>query len=333
MPDLRAIITGNHLNLAPDLYLRDYVGDAGNPTNGIVSQSPDIIVKQAAVANPQATYGAGSGTENNDALSDDVDTGHDNFVYVRLLDRGGAAATNVSADLYWTPPSTLVTPSMWNAIGSVTVPSVPSGNVLTVSDAITWPAAAIPSVGHYCFVAVAGDVQDPKPGLTSFPTFDDYVTFIENNNNVAWRNFNVVAGPPSAGSPPGYYRLPFVVAGAFDTSHMFVLETIARLPANSRAMIEVPGWLADALRPHPCEGKVDAKSRAVRIPFSPSGQHRLGTAVLHAKSLADCQLLVKIPETERKRNAYEVAIRQVYEGVEVGRVTWRLGGPKNPKKK
>ena len=92
MPDLRAIITGNHLDLAPDLYLRDYVGDAGNPTNGIVSQSPDIIVKQAAVANPQATYGAGGGTENNDALSDDVDTGHDNFVYVRLLDRGGAAA-------------------------------------------------------------------------------------------------------------------------------------------------------------------------------------------------------------------------------------------------
>ena len=144
MPDLRAIITGNHLNLAPDLYLRDYVGDTGSPTNGMVSQSPDIIVKQAAVPNPQATYGAGSGTENNDALSDDVDTGHDNFIYVRLLDRGGAAATNVSVDLYWSPPSTLVTPSMWNAIGSVAVPSVPSGNVLTVSDAITWPAAAIP---------------------------------------------------------------------------------------------------------------------------------------------------------------------------------------------
>jgi Subtilase family len=333
MPDLRAIITGNHLNLAPDLYLRDYVGDTGSPTNGMVSLSPDIIVKQTAVPNPQATYGAGSGTENNGALSDDVDTGHDNFIYVRLLDRGGAAATNVSVDLYWSPPSTLVTPSMWNAIGSVAVPSVPSGNVLTVSDAITWPAAAIPTVGHYCFVAVAGDAQDPKPGLTSFPTFDEYVTFIENNNNVAWRNFNVVAGPPSAGSPPGYYRLPFVVPGAFDTSHTFVLETIARLPADSRAMIEIPGWLADALRPHPCEGKVDAKSRAVRIPFSPSGQHRLGTAVLHAKSLADCQLLVKIPETERKRHAYEVAIRQVYDEVEVGRVTWRLGGPKNPKKK
>ena len=176
MPDLRAIITGNQLNLAPDLYLRDYVGDTGSPTTGIVSQSPDIIVKQAAVADPQASYGAGSGTENDGALSDDVDTGHDNFVYVRLLDRGGSAASNVSVDVYWSPPATLVTPAIWTPIGSVTVPSVPTGNVLTVSDGITWPAAAIPAPGHYCFVAVAGNAQDPKPGPAPFSTFDQYVT-------------------------------------------------------------------------------------------------------------------------------------------------------------
>jgi serine protease len=100
MPDLRAIITGNALNLAPDLYLRDIVGDTGNPTSGMVSQSPDIIVKQGAVANPQTTYGVGSGNENDPALSDDVNSGPDNFVYVRLLNRGGSAAGNVSVDVY-----------------------------------------------------------------------------------------------------------------------------------------------------------------------------------------------------------------------------------------
>jgi hypothetical protein len=328
MPDLRAIITGNQLNLAPDLYLRDYVGDTGDPTTGIVSQSPDIIVKQAAVADPQAAFGAGSGTENNDGLSDDVDTGHDNYIYVRLLDRGGSAATSVSVDVYWSPPMTLVTPSAWNVIGSVSVPAVPTGNVLTVSDAITWPAAAIPAPGHYCFVAVAGNAQDPKPGLTSFATFDQYVKFIENNNNVAWRNFNVVPGPPSEGPPPGYYRVPFFVPGPFDTSHAFELETIARLPAGSRAVVEIPGWLADALRPHACEIKFDSKSRRATIPFNTAGRQRLGTAILHAKSMAACHLLVEIPEAERKRHAFEVAIRQVYKHVEVGRVTWRLGGPK-----
>jgi serine protease len=328
MPDLRAIITGNQLNLAPDLYVRDYVGDTGDPTSGIVSQSPDIIVKQAAVTNPQAAYGAGSGTENNDALSDDVDTGHDNFIYVRLLDRGGSAATGVSVDVYWSPPATLVTPSIWNAIGSVTVPSVPTGNVLTVSNAITWSAAAIPAPGHYCFVAVAGNAQDPKPGLTSFATFDQFVTFIENNNNVSWRNFNVVPGPPSEGRPPGYYRVPFFVPGAFDTSRDFELETIARLPAGSRAFVEIPAWLADGLRPHACEIKFDPKSRKATVPFNAAGRHRLGTVILHAKSMAACHLLVEIPDAERNRQAFEVAIRQIYKHVEVGRVTWRLGGPK-----
>src|SRR5262249_22159364 len=154
--------------------------------------------------------------------------------------------TNVSVDLYWSPPSTLVTPSMWNAIGAVTVPSVPSGDVLTVSDAITWPAAAIPPVGHYCFVAAAGDAQEPQPGLTSVPTVYYYLTFMKNKNTGGGGTSTVGGGPPRAGPPRGHYRLPFVVAGAFDTSHMFVLETIARLPAGSRAMIEVPGWLADA---------------------------------------------------------------------------------------
>jgi len=323
MPDLRAIITGNQLNLAPDLYVRDYVGDAGDPTSGTVSASPDMIVRQAAVANPQATYGVGSGTENNASLSQDVDTGHDNFVYVRVLNRGGSAASSASVDIYWSPPATLVTPILWTLIGTATLPSVPSGNVLTVSDGITWPSASIPAPGHYCFVAVAGNAEDPKPGLATFATFDQYITFIENNNNVAWRNFNVVPGPPSSGPPPNFYKLPFLVTGAFDTSHLFELEAIGRLPAGSRAFLEVPEWLADALRPHPCEAKQDAKSRTTRFPLHPAGVQRLGNAVLHACSKASCRLLVHIPEEERG-HAYDFAMRQLYKEKEVGRVTWRF---------
>ena len=45
---------------------------ATDPTTGRVSQSPDIIVRQAAVTDPQGTYGAGSGTENDPRLSQDV---------------------------------------------------------------------------------------------------------------------------------------------------------------------------------------------------------------------------------------------------------------------
>lgn len=328
MPDLRAIINGNQLNLAPDLYLRDYVGDTGDPTSGTLSKSPDIIVKNSAAADPEGSYGEGSGTENNASLSDDVETGHDNFVYVRLLNRGGSSAATVSTDVYWSPPSTLVTPNLWNLIGSVTIPNVPTGDVLTVSDAITWAKAGIPAPGHYCFVAVTGNLKDPKPGLATLTTFDQYLTFIANNNNVAWRNFNVVAGPPSAGSPPGYYRLPFLIAGAFDTSHVFSFETISRLPERSRVFLELPHWLAESLRSRSAEIEFDAKTQTARIGITAAGIQQLGTAVLHAKSTAKCRMLVKIPEAEMKKSAYEIAIRQIYKKQEVGRVTWRLGGPK-----
>lgn len=323
MPDLHAIMTGDELNLAPDLYLRDYVGDVGNPTTGIVSQSPDIIVRENAVADPTVSFGAGSGTENNAALSDDVVTGQDNFVYVRTQNRGGSAAASVSVDVYWSPPSTLVTPNLWHAIGTTTLPSVPTGNVLTVSGAITWPSASIPAAGHYCFVAIAGNAEDPKPGLATLATFDQYVTFIENNNNVAWRNFNVVAGPPSAGAPPGFYALRFLIAGAFDTGHRFDLEAIGRLPEGSRALLDVPRWLADALKPHPNEVKADVANRMVRIVLHPSGLQRLGSAMLHAKSYAECVLRVQIPPKHRQ-HAYEFAVRQLYREREVGRVTWRF---------
>jgi hypothetical protein len=338
MPDLHAIITNNRINLAPDLYLRDYVGDSGDPTSGIISQSPDIIVRQAAVAAPQATYGVGSGTENDAALSEEVDTGHDNFVYVRVLNRGGSPANGVSVDIYWSPPSTLVTPNLWTLIGTASFASVPTGDVLTVSDAVIWPSGAIPAPGHYCFVGVAGNAQDPKPSMATFANFDQYVTYVENNNNIAWRNFDVVPGPPSAGPPPGFYKQIFIIPGAFDTGHVFDLEAIGRLPAKSRVFLDMPAWLADALKPHIVEVKYDAKRGTARMPLHPTGVQRLGTAILHAKSRAECMLLVEISDKER-RAPYDFGIRQLYRKKEVGRLTWRFaalekGGrrPQYPKK-
>ncbi|HYO76800.1 MAG TPA: S8 family serine peptidase, partial [Thermoanaerobaculia bacterium] len=160
MPDLRKIAR-NILNLAPDVYLRDFVGDSGEPHAGGISASPDVILRPSPVANPQAAYGHGSGTENSAILGYEAEAGQDNFVYVRVLNQGGAAATNVLATIYWSPVSTLVTPDLWTLVGSVTIPSVPTGSVLTVSNAITWPAAAIPATGHYCLVGIIGTANDP----------------------------------------------------------------------------------------------------------------------------------------------------------------------------
>jgi hypothetical protein len=55
--------------------------------------------------------------------------------------------------------------------------------------------------------------------------------------------------------------------------------------------------------------------------------------MLHARSVAKCRLLVQIPQQQR-HHRYEFAIRQIYKGREVGRLTWvfpalgKKGGPK-----
>ena len=82
-------------------------------------------------------------------------------------------------------------------------------------------------------------------------------------------------------------------------------------------------FLADALKPGPVEMKHDAKRGRIRIPLHPNGVLRLGTAMLHARSRADCVLRIQIHRGVY-RGAAEFAVRQLYGDTEVGRVTWRF---------
>ena len=199
MPNLRGILT--RLGVAPDVYMRDYVGDTGVvPSTGVISLSPDIIVRPAPEANPGVAFGPG--TENDLTLGSTVSSGRDNFVYVRVWNRGDVTATAVTATVFYASAATLLTPINWQLIGSVVIPSVAGGNVMTVSAAITWPAASVPLIGHYCFIAFVGSAQDPAPNPASFNSFDYYYAFIRSNNNVTWKNFDVVpVAPPVAGAP------------------------------------------------------------------------------------------------------------------------------------
>jgi len=342
MPNLQAIIQ-NVLNVAPDVYLRDFVGDTGDPHTGGISASPDIILLTTAVANPQASFGQGSGTENSNTLGSQAEAGQDNFIYVRVRNRGGSPAANVVATVHWSPVSTLLTPDLWNLVGSVTIPNVPTGDVLTVLDAITWSAAAIPATGHYCFVGLIGNAEDPPPEPADFLNWDNYRRFIRENNNVTWRNFNVVdnspdpdpgnpdAGDPDAGDPSDYVSLPFLAPGAPDMARQMRLEVVAKLPKGAHAFLEVPLYLIDAMQERSPFLKIDEKRRVAWLPVNPHGRKTLGETLFPAKSRAQLRLLVHIPE-EFRENEYELFVRQLFEGEEVGRVTWRLAPPEQKEK-
>lgn len=321
MPNLRGIID-DVLNLVPDVYVRDFVGDTGDPHNGPLSSSPDIILRKNAVANPQAAFGAGSGTENDATLGAEAKRGQDNFLYVRCLNRGSAGAANVAAQLFWSPAATLVTPDLWTPVGAgaVTIPNVPPGNVLTCSDGLTWPNAQIPATGHYCFVGILGTEGDPAPAPADFMNFDNFRTFIRTLNNVSWRNFNVVDADPS--DPSAQFVLPWIMPGAPDRSARFSLELAMNLPPRAEVVLELPlGFMRDFGVQLPLV-KIDKKKECADAQLPPSGRIRLGPGPMAAQARHAMRLKVRLHSKDRDA-VYRIEARQLFEGnEEVGRLTW-----------
>jgi hypothetical protein len=333
MPNLRAIIDGDLLNLAPDVYLRDYVGDTGDPHTGPISASPDVILRPVAVANPQASFGEGSGTENSASLGYQAEAGQDNHIYVRIRNRGGSAAANVQAAVYWSPVTTLLSPDLWTLVGSTTIANVPSGDLLTASGGIVWPAGAIPATGHYCFVGTLGLAQDPAPVPADFPDWDDFQLYIRANNSVTWRNFNVVDNvppPPSPGQPPSYVPLAFQAAGTPDKARRMRLEVVGRLPEGAGALLEVPREFAQVLQARPVRIKGVRNRRVAFVRVNPQGRTAFPEVAFPAKARIPMRLLVNVP-TEWRKHEFEIFARQMYGEEEVGRVTWRLVPPRKRK--
>jgi hypothetical protein len=309
-----------------DVYLRDHVGDTGDPHTGPVSSSPDIIVRPDPLpsgTDPQTVYGEGTGTENSDTLSSPVEAGQDNFIYTRVRNRGDLAVVDALAQVtvYWSEVATLVTPSNWHMIGQVGM-DVPVGNLLTVSETITWDSGDIPAPGHYCFVATVGTPGDPVPPLANLADWNSFVAFIRNNNNVTWRNFNVVDLQAMMANPAPQ---PFLIRGAPREDVEMGLEVIAYLPEGARLVLEAPADLLERFRK--LELEVDGDRARATLP--PIGRQDLGVAEFPAELQAKAQMHVELPEEAVKRSGWTVAIRQYAtdDRLEVGRVTWYFASP------
>jgi hypothetical protein len=325
MPDLRMIIQ-NSLGLVTDVYLRDSLGDSGAlPGTGFVSVSPDVIVRTALVADPDMSFGEGSGTENDDTLGDIIQHGQDNFIYVRMRNRGMAPATATTATVYWSEVATLITPDMWVKIGTTAPIAVPVGNTLAVAGPLTWPKADLPPAGdHACFIAVLDDPEDPAPPLPpSIAAFDltAFIKYIRNQNNVAWRNFNVVDVPDS---PTGLAVMDFLIVGAPDRGREFHFELLQQLPEGAKVWLEVPLAMMAVLPRDAFSGvSIDRRSGRARLAVPSVRSLRLYDVRLGAGARHRCRLVVQGGKG-LARGLYRVALRQIYKDVEVGRVTLGL---------
>ncbi len=340
MPDLRKI-AAEVVGLSPDVYMRDWIGDIGEPHGGPLSCSPDIIVRSNKIVppqTPQQVYGAGSGTENSESLGAEVDPQNDNYLYVRVKNRGCCEAGNVEVKVYWSPVSTLSMPGDWKPIGNATIPKVPAGDILTVSEAIEWKKADIPGPGQYCLVALLGTATDPPPDPATLSGWDSFLSFVSGNNNVTWRNFHVVDSlssapqsqlwpPPPSGVPDDYVILPFEVPGASDRRLAFRIEVCPRFPAGSCLWLEAATQLAKRL----CnESRFEWRSRnleTTRVLLNPFRRNTLKSIFMPPKARMKLKLGVHIPWDLKIGGPYDCYVRQLYREREIGRITWRFMRP------
>jgi hypothetical protein len=314
LPDLQAIIP--EIGVLPDIYIRDNVSDSGQePVVGGISASPDIILRKTLVANPQVEFGIA--TYDQAGLGYQAEAGQDNYIYVRLQNRGAVAADAI-VTIYWSEVAALVTPDTWHYIGEVVVPNVTPGD-FRVSDPIVWPSAQIPATGHYCFVGIVDTPLDPAPPTPAFVDFDDFCNFIRNSNNVTWRNFNVCDVDPDAKES---LELPFLIRGIPKEVLPMGIGIVKVLPSGAKVDLEVPVRLIADI-PIPRKNLIQLDSRQARLSVGNSSLKQLREVKLRRRGTYPSKLVVKL-EKGTPTGDYYVAVRQVYKGKEVGRVTWML---------
>ena len=325
MPDLGQIAA--KLATYPDVYLRDGVGDTGVVPNTMVFQSPDIFVKRNASQYPDQDFGENSPLANQVPANDPILANTVNHVYVRIRNRSGVDAVGVTADLYWSEASSLVAPIHWNRIGQINAGTIKAGGALHVVGPHPWQPAPgqLPASGHGCLIAVLDHALDPQP--PSLPAavgtqalgWDEFLDYVGANNNVAWRNFEVLAAPSGAGP------LPFSIRGSWDEPRSFELELIAVLPEGSRLVWEVPPKLATLIQRSAGKRLPNGEASDGGVRFALTGFERVKLAAIELEPGAEhrCFLHLQIPEGQVKGERY-VAIRQIYRRIPVGQVTWSI---------
>ena len=332
MPDLEKILTV----LRPAIYIRDHVGDTGDvPSTGSISSSPDIMVSTDN-ALTEADFGE---SNRNSILSSNVTPGVDNYIYIRLQNRGGNIG-NVKVRLYWSPVSTFVDPTMWNKIEDTIEISVSNDGFLhTILPPLTWPAADIPAAGHYCFIAI---VMPPHeygngpviPPVTNFD-INRFYDYIRNNNKVTWRNFNVIAPPPPP-PPPGpepggsgsgagksSISMDFLIRGSPDKTRKFDLEICRRLPRDAKLWLELPSHLERRITKKYFWKRIHTKHHTIQIAIPPLFTVRLKDVYLGKATNYRCKFHLEYSKGLEK-NGHSIHIRQLYNNNEMGRVTWEL---------
>lgn len=311
---------GNYIFLgypAHDLFIRDNLEDYGREPliDGGICASPDIIIYNQELLNPQATLGSAA-AQNKDDLGEPVEYGQDNFIYLRVQNRG-TSPTSGSAKLYWSPPSTFPTPSSWNLLGQITIPPLAPDEFKVVGP-IKWDKDDIPTTGHYCFIALINSGSDPAPDPLTISNLTDFHNFIKENNNATWKNFNVVnmfAGTMNS--------MTFHIQGWPQIHLQSDLRIdLAELPSNAEITLRILRRLTEGAILEGLE-LLEESTLYRKYIVTPGTQPCLRNMNLKPSDNSQATLQFVLPDSIAD-GGYRVSVAQIVEGAEVGRIAQLL---------
>lgn len=229
-----------------DIFVRDALDDTGNiPYSGRTAYfSPDIIPQQQT-QQPALSWFTSTWTQDKGL---NIITGINNYVYVRGKNLK-TSATSGTVYLYCAPSSLLLNVAYWSNSpvstgGGTSAPLVDINNnrqiaagAICVGNTPFLLNQTVPQGFHYCLITrvVTPDHINPIP--TSFANTNQFVNWVVDNPNVAWRNITVVPSTNGAiAQSQNYENLDaaaetywFVAQGnGFPNQSLVVIESVTQ---------------------------------------------------------------------------------------------------------
>jgi hypothetical protein len=280
---------------------------------GPLCYSPDIIIRKTAVANPQAAF-ANMAV---DPGSDNVEIGNDNYIYIRVHNKG-TINSDIHVRVYFAPLTTTCAPDQWESLGQIDFYNVPAGGD-AVSNALVWENVPDPgSVGHFCIIASIEGFGDPHPDPAGISNASQYMDFIRNHNNICYRNvmFEDVLANTS-------FPINFIVAGFVGDMNKFDLRIDKYgLAVRAKVDLRLHQGMFRVHRVH-LDNVIEQEGEVVMKGFRlfELGQEKRsaikGLAV-RPGSRNFARLEVQIPRNARPGEVYRLNVQHVYEGEVIG---------------
>jgi hypothetical protein len=186
-----------------DLFVRDSLQDnAITPSPGYPYTSPDLIcTQQTTYPNPTQTFTGNYASDPNQAAI----ANQNNYFYTRAKNLG-APTQGGTMYLYWCPTSLVMTPSQWisrpmyivlsngQQQNFASLPAVASNAISVQQTPFVWQA---PARSSYCAVGICSTASHSWNPSTppTFANWEAFVMWVRNNQNICWRNLQMVTNP------------------------------------------------------------------------------------------------------------------------------------------